>query len=66
MQTAFPKPPFEPQPQPVPGSSSAMRPQPDYGEGLQVGDGKPAADVTRSPKVMHIYSGVLSEHDRTV
>ena len=32
MQTAFPKPPFEPQLQPVPGSSSAMRPQPDYGE----------------------------------
>jgi hypothetical protein len=32
MQTAFPKPPFEPQPQPVPGSSSAMRPQADYGE----------------------------------
>ena len=27
---------------------------------------KPAADVTRPPKVMHIYSGVLSEHDRTV
>jgi hypothetical protein len=33
---------------------------------LQVRDGKPAADVTRPPKVMHIYSGVLSEHDRTV
>jgi NAD(P)-dependent dehydrogenase (short-subunit alcohol dehydrogenase family) len=32
MPTAFPKPPFEPQLQPVPGSSSAMRPQPDYGE----------------------------------
>ena len=26
------QPPFEPQLQPVPGSSSAMRPQPDYGE----------------------------------
>jgi len=29
MQTAFPKPPFEAQPQPSPGSSSAMRPRPD-------------------------------------
>jgi len=40
MQTAFPKPPFEPQPQPVPGSSSAMRPQPDYGEDSYAGTGR--------------------------
>ena len=40
MQTAFPKPPFEPQPQPVPGSSSAMRPQPDYGEDSYTGTGR--------------------------
>lgn len=37
MQTAFPKPPFEAQPQPSPGSSSAMRPQPDYGEDSYAG-----------------------------
>ena len=40
MQTAFPKPPFEPQPQPTPGSSSAMRPQPDYGEESYAGTGR--------------------------
>ena len=28
----FPKPPFPNQQQPVPGSSSAMNPRPDYGE----------------------------------
>ncbi len=32
MVRSFPKPPFEPQPQPVPGRSSAMKPEPDYGE----------------------------------
>jgi hypothetical protein len=32
MMTEFPRPPFEPQHQPVPGQSSAMRPRPDYGE----------------------------------
>jgi NAD(P)-dependent dehydrogenase (short-subunit alcohol dehydrogenase family) len=40
MPTAFPKPPFEPQPQAVPGSSSAMRPQPDYGEDTYRGAGR--------------------------
>jgi NAD(P)-dependent dehydrogenase (short-subunit alcohol dehydrogenase family) len=32
MPHEFPKPPFEPQQQPVPGSSNAMNPVPDYGE----------------------------------
>jgi NAD(P)-dependent dehydrogenase (short-subunit alcohol dehydrogenase family) len=32
MTDRFPKPPFETQPQSVPGASAAMRPQPDYGE----------------------------------
>jgi NAD(P)-dependent dehydrogenase (short-subunit alcohol dehydrogenase family) len=40
MQTAFPKPPFEPQPQAIPGSSSAMRPQPDYGDNSYKGTGR--------------------------
>jgi hypothetical protein len=40
MQTAFPKPPFEAQPQPIPGSRSAMRPQPDYGEDSYRGAGR--------------------------
>jgi NAD(P)-dependent dehydrogenase (short-subunit alcohol dehydrogenase family) len=40
MQTAFPKPPFEPQSQPIPGSSSAMRPQPDYGVDSYTGTGR--------------------------
>jgi NAD(P)-dependent dehydrogenase (short-subunit alcohol dehydrogenase family) len=40
MPTAFPKPPFEPQPQAVPGSSFAMRPQPDYGEDTYRGAGR--------------------------
>ena len=40
MQTAFPKPAFEPQPQPIPGSSTAMRPQPDYGEDSYRGAGR--------------------------
>jgi NAD(P)-dependent dehydrogenase (short-subunit alcohol dehydrogenase family) len=32
MSKSFPKPPFEPQQQPAPGSSDAMHPRPDYGE----------------------------------
>ena len=40
MQTTFPTPPFEPQSQPIPGSSSAMRPQPDYGEDSYRGTGR--------------------------
>lgn len=32
MTQHFPKPPFKPQPQTVPGRSAAMDPQPDYGE----------------------------------
>ena len=40
MPTAFPKPPFEAQSQPIPGSSSAMRPQPDYGEDSYRGAGR--------------------------
>jgi hypothetical protein len=32
MNAPFPKPPSEPQQQPVPGSSKAMNPRPDYGE----------------------------------
>ena len=40
MQTTFPSPPFEPQTQPIPGSSSTMRPQPDYGEDSYRGTGR--------------------------
>ena len=47
MQMAFPKPPFDQQPQPVPGSSSAMRPQPDYGE-----DSYRGADRLNDKKVL--------------
>ena len=47
MQTAFPKPPFEPQSQPIPGSSSSMRPQPDYGE-----DSYRGADRLKDKKVL--------------
>ncbi len=36
-RTDFPKPPFKPQRQPVPGSSSAMEPEPDYGESTYKG-----------------------------
>jgi hypothetical protein len=32
MSANFPQPPFAEQQQPMPGSSSAMEPQPDYGE----------------------------------
>lgn len=39
-QPNFPKPPFKPQHQPVPGSSSAMEPQPDYGETTYKGSGR--------------------------
>jgi NADP-dependent 3-hydroxy acid dehydrogenase YdfG len=39
-QTDFPKPPFKPQRQPVPGSSSAMEPEPDYGETTYTGSGR--------------------------
>lgn len=40
MPAAFPKPPFEPQQQPLPGLSEAMRPQPDHGERTYKGSGK--------------------------
>lgn len=36
----FPRPPFPEQPQPVPGSSAAMTPQPDYGERTYRGSGR--------------------------
>src|SRR5690242_21540835 len=39
-QTDFPRPPFKPQRQPVPGSSSAMEPEPDYGESTYKGSGR--------------------------
>lgn len=39
-QQQAPKPPFPSQSQPVPGSSGAMRPQPDYGESTYQGSGR--------------------------
>ncbi len=41
----FPKPPFEPQPQPFPGLSARMAPQPDYGETSYRGSGKLAGKI---------------------
>ncbi len=41
----FPKPPFEPQPQPFPGRSAAMHPQPDHGEASYKGANKLAGKV---------------------
>src|SRR4051812_40419923 len=40
MTHHFPKPPFKPQPQRVPGSSAKMQPQPDYGETIYRGSNK--------------------------
>ena len=40
MTQHFPKPPFKPQPQPVPGRSDKMEPQPDYGEKTYRGSNK--------------------------
>jgi len=40
MTRRFPKPPFEPQQQPVPGHSAKMRPEPDYGEESYRGAGR--------------------------
>ena len=36
----YPQPPFEPQPQPFPGSSAAMSPEPDHGEDTYRGSGR--------------------------
>ena len=41
----FPKPPFDAQPQPFPGLSASMHPQPDYGETSYKGSGKLAGKV---------------------
>jgi NAD(P)-dependent dehydrogenase (short-subunit alcohol dehydrogenase family) len=40
MDDRFPKPPFEPQQQSVPGASAAMKPEPDYGEHDYKGSGR--------------------------
>src|ERR1700712_1536604 len=40
MSERFPRPPFEAQQQPVPGSSDAMNPRPDYGEESYRGSGR--------------------------
>ena len=40
MSQDFPKPPFPDQKQPMPGSSAAMDPQPDYGEDSYKGSGR--------------------------
>jgi NAD(P)-dependent dehydrogenase (short-subunit alcohol dehydrogenase family) len=40
QQTKFPQPPFPSQPQPMPGSSAKMSPQPDYGEESYVGNNR--------------------------
>ena len=40
MDDNLPKPPFEEQQQPMPGSSAAMNPQPDYGEDSYKGSGR--------------------------
>jgi NAD(P)-dependent dehydrogenase (short-subunit alcohol dehydrogenase family) len=37
---SYPKPPFPPQSQPLPGSSKAMQPPPDYGEDTYVGSNR--------------------------
>ncbi|SDY39900.1 SDR family oxidoreductase [Pseudomonas sp. NFIX28] len=41
----YPKPPFPPQPQPVPGSQWKMQPQPDCGEQSYVGSGRLANKI---------------------
>ena len=41
MSEEFPKPPFPNQKQPMPGSSAAMDPQPDYSEDSYKGSGRP-------------------------
>jgi NAD(P)-dependent dehydrogenase (short-subunit alcohol dehydrogenase family) len=46
MNIQFPKPPFPDQPQPMPGSSAAMTPQPDYGEKSYVGSNRLAEKKT--------------------
>jgi NAD(P)-dependent dehydrogenase (short-subunit alcohol dehydrogenase family) len=40
MNDQFPRPPFEPQQQPMPGASNAMNPRPDYGEASYRGAGR--------------------------
>ncbi|MDB5392753.1 MAG: family NAD(P)-dependent oxidoreductase, partial [Rhodospirillales bacterium] len=40
MPNSFPTPPFEPQQQPVPGSTDAMKPRPDHGENSYRGSGR--------------------------
>lgn len=46
MSANFPQPPFTEQQQPMPGSSSAMEPQPDYGESSYRGCGRLAGKKT--------------------
>jgi NAD(P)-dependent dehydrogenase (short-subunit alcohol dehydrogenase family) len=46
MDTEFPRPPFPQQQQPMPGSSAAMDPQPDYGEESYKGSGRLAGKKT--------------------
>ena len=46
MNTEFPRPPFPQQQQPMPGSSAAMDPQPDYGEASYKGSGRLAGKKT--------------------
>lgn len=46
MSANFPEPPFTEQQQPMPGSSSAMEPQPDYGESSYRGCGRLAGKKT--------------------
>jgi hypothetical protein len=38
--TDYPKPPFPPQQQPMPGSTGAMNPRPDHGETSYKGSGR--------------------------
>ena len=40
MSIDYPKPPFPPQPQAMPGSTDAMRPRPDHGETSYTGSGR--------------------------
>ena len=40
MESTTAKPPFPEQTQPMPGSSAAMNPQPDYGESSYKGSGR--------------------------
>jgi hypothetical protein len=40
MPDIYPRPPFEPQQQPVPGKSDAMKPRPDHGEDSYRGSGR--------------------------